>query len=108
MQFIKQNKEIFIQIIVFSIIGIGLHKTFLLYWSLGLIILLFIPQLASKYIDILNRFIHLFGYILKTILFSILFVFILCPVAIFKKKSNKMGYIHRNIILSKKSFEKMW
>ena len=73
-----------------------------------LIILLFIPQLASKYIDYLNRLIHLIGYILKTILFSILFVFILCPVAIFKKKSNKMGYIHRNIILSKKSFEKMW
>ncbi len=108
MQFIKQNKEIFIQIIVFSILGIGLHKTFLLYWGLGLIILLFIPQLASKYIDYLNRLIHLIGYILKTILFSILFVFVFCPVAFFKKKKNKIGYIERNAILSKKSFEKMW
>ena len=108
MQFVRKNKEILIQIIVFSIMGISFHKIYFIYFVATLLLLLFSQKLSSKYIILLNQIIQIIGYSIKTLLFTILFVFILCPIALVKKKNLKRGYIERNRTSDKQSFEKMW
>jgi hypothetical protein len=108
MHFIKKNKEIFIQIIVFSIIAIFLKKHYLFPVVLILILLLPFQTIATKYIYYLNKTITLLGFSVKTILFTFLFVFVICPISLFKKQDKNTAYIIKNKIMEKSDFEKMW
>lgn len=108
MNYIKRNKEIFIQIIAFSIIGLLFKKYYLLFFVLILIGILPFRKISNKYIYLLNKLIFKIGWLIKTILFSLLFIFIICPISIFKKRTKNNSYILRNKTFEPIDFEKMW
>lgn len=108
MDFIKRNKEILIQIIVFSIIGVFLKKYYLLIFVFILLIILPFNLLTKNYIKYLNKFINFIGFVIKTIMFTMLFVFVICPLSLFKKKQKNIGFVFRNKEIEPMDFEKMW
>lgn len=108
MKFIKQNKEIFIQIVMFVLIGFFLKKYYFFIFSILLIIILPFNTLTQKYIFNLNRLLNLIGFWIKNLLFTLLYVFVFCPLALIRKKQNNKGFVIKKKTLVPIDFEKMW
>jgi hypothetical protein len=111
MHWIKKHKEILLQILVFTSIGFLFHKTWMLYYAGLLVIILPFSQISESYIYLLNRIINQVGVVIKTILFTLLFIFIMIPIGFIlriKKKENEENYVIINKTTDKSSFLKMW
>ena len=108
MTWLKNNKEILIQIILFSVTGFFLHKPYLLIASAILICILPFSKIGSFYIATLNKLTSTVGRILKSILFGILFYLILLPISLLKKKENKSVYILPDKQFTSDHFKKLW
>lgn len=109
MKTIKENKEIIIQLLVFSAMGWYLHKTWLFYVVGFLLLLLPFPAARRKYIQLLNGILTILGTVIKTILFALLFVLVIIPVGLILQRKSKTtsGYISRELS-SVFEFKKLW
>lgn len=110
-KWIKKHKEILLQILVFTCIGFLFHKTWMLYYAGLLVIILPFSQISESYIYLINRIINQVGVVIKTILFTLLFIFIMIPIGFIlriKKKENEENYVIINKTTDKSSFLKMW
>ena len=89
MKIIKENKEIIIQLLVFSAMGWYFHKTWLFYFVGFLLLLLAFPAARKKYISSLNTILSVIGDIIKTILFSFLFSLVIIPIGFLLQKRQR-------------------
>jgi hypothetical protein len=108
---IKKNKEILIQLIVFTAMGFLLQKTWMFYIVLFLLLILPFPLLSSTYIKLLNSLLSYLGTGIKTVLFILLFGLVILPVGSLMKLSSKKvkpGYIHREGADYRSTFTKLW
>ena len=111
MNWLRKNKEIVLQILAFSIIGTVMHKLWMIYFAIALIIILPFEKIRNAYISFLVKTINYIGIIIKTILFTILFALVFIPISFIlktKKEEDSFGYITINQALNEQSFLKMW
>lgn len=112
MKFIKKYKVIWIQSIAFVIVGIFRHQTILIIVGYNLLLLPFLSQkLALKYIILLEKILHLIGFWIKNIMFTLLFFLIITPISFILKLQNQKkikNYILRDPVDKQLNFEKMW
>ena len=111
MKWIKEHKEILLQIVVFTGIGLYFHKTWMLYFVAGLAVMLPSKIFSSYYILYLNKTINYIGFLIKTILFTLLFAFVIIPISLIlrmNKNENPVDFIDSNSKKDQSSFLKMW
>lgn len=110
MKTIKENKEIIIQLLVFSAMGWYLHKTWLFYVVGFLLLLLPFPAARRKYISSLNTILSVIGDIIKTILFSFLFSLVIIPIGFLLQKRQRSALSKKTYIETSGEtvFTKLW
>lgn len=111
MRWLKEYKEVLLQIIVFTAIGFLFHKT----WMIGIagVLVLILPfhTIIRNYIIFLNKIINYTGFLIKTTLFFLLFTVVIIPISLIlkiKKKQNRITYIPAEHPPEKLSFLKLW
>ena len=110
MKIIKENKEIIIQLLVFSAMGWYFHKTWLFYFVGFLLLLLAFPAARKKYISSLNTILSVIGTIIKTILFSLLFLLVIIPIGFLLQKKRQSALSKNPYIVTSGEtvFTKLW
>ncbi len=111
MNWIKRNKEILLQILVFTGIALYFHKTWMLYIAAILVLISPFQIISSNYILYLNLTINYVGFLLKSILFAMLFALVIIPISLIlkvKKDEKPADFINVNNTKEPSSFLKMW
>jgi hypothetical protein len=111
MRWIKRNKEILLQIFIFIAIAILQHKIWMFYVAAILTIMLLFKKVSILYIFYLKNLINYIGFVLKKVLFFVLFVVIIFPISLiikFGKGKNSDNYNCINRLSEKTMFNKMW
>ncbi|MBK9329169.1 MAG: hypothetical protein IPM95_07615 [Sphingobacteriales bacterium] len=110
LSYFKQYKVIYIQVVVFTIIGLYKHNQGLMYFSALLLVLPLISgKLSAFYIKTLDYILNKIGLWLRYMLFFIFYLIVLCPVALFfYRRKQETGYIDYQKELSEDTFRKMW
>lgn len=106
MSFLKKYKTIYFQIIGISVLYYRFEKTFLPIIGIALALLpLVFPKIALKYILFFEKLLHFLGNGIKGLLFTIIFVFIITPLAFIKRLFGKKEITQAIEIVD---FKKMW
>jgi hypothetical protein len=106
----NNKKELLLQIAIFSIYGWYYHRDWMLYLALVLVIILPFQKICTFYQKIIHTGIAYTGDILKTLSFTLLFIFIIIPLGILIQYNNKKkvkGYLTFSLKRNN-DFTKLW
>lgn len=108
--FVKEFKVIYIQAVVFTIIGLfKQHYGWVIFSSVISVLPLISQAGARRYVEAVEWVVNTTGLWIRYLLFLLFFIFVLCPVALFvRKKNQKTDYIPYERAQRENSFEKMW
>jgi hypothetical protein len=90
MSFFKKYKTIYFQLIGFIILYYRFEKIILLLFCIALALLpLVFPKIALKYVLFFEKLLNLIGNLVKDILFTFVFCFIIIPISFIKRIFGK-------------------
>ncbi len=109
MKFIKRNKTILIQAIVFSILGYYYKHSIFFVFVFLLLLLLPFKKIAEYYTKLVESSLNYLGNIIKSILFTLVFIFVIIPLKLMvRQESDKPQFIDKLNNQDPDRFKKLW